>query len=78
MNGTFREIQNRIRAFRARTGRDLSAVWISHERWQMLPEDFRISSIRGRLHREHTAAAVIDGVQIKILEVLPPEGRFRV
>lgn len=45
----------------------------------MLPEAFRIASIRrDRLDGRHNGVAVIDGVKIKLLEVLPPEGRSQI
>lgn len=72
MNGTFRELEQRILAFRARTGGDYSSVWISHERWQLLPEGFRLASIRSRLEKRSNSASVIAGVPVNIIQVLAP------
>lgn len=64
MNGTYREIERRIKAFRKRTGLDLGAVWIVPERFAMLPEPVR------KAHGPHRMK--IAGVPVRVSAVLPP------
>ena len=73
MNGTYREIEGRILTFRARTGGDYASVWISHERWSLLPEPFRVAAMGDCFHRRQTAAGSIAGVPVRLIDVLPPE-----
>lgn len=75
MNGTLRELEARVRAYRARTGRDLDALWISHERWQLLPEPFRLAAMRARFNKETSSAALIDGVPLYLIQLVDTAGR---
>lgn len=73
MNGTYREIERRILAYRERTGRDYAKVWISQDRWMMLPQAFRDAVIGNAFHRRLDAAGAIDGVPIGVIAILEPE-----
>lgn len=64
-NKTQRDLEARIRAFRARTGGDYASAWISPETFALLPEAFR---------QQPRARRTIDGVPLKILEVIPRVG----
>lgn len=66
-NGTLREIAGRITEFRARTGRDLGAIWISQDRFALLPQELRERAPGGRFS--------LDNIPVRVIEVLSPAGR---
>lgn len=66
MNGTYRELEARILAYRARTGADYDRVWISPERWRLLPDDFR-----GTYRADFVGT--ISGVPIGVMMILAPD-----
>ena len=70
INGTVRELAGRIAAFKARTGRDLAAIWISPQRFAMLPE-----ALRAQIGHSRRPGFTLDGIPVRVIEILPPEGR---
>jgi hypothetical protein len=72
-NKTQRELEQRIRDFRKRTGGDYSCVWIAPERFALLPEAVRKREWGGR--HPHRPVAVLEGVPVRILQTIDPVGQ---
>lgn len=73
-NKTLRELEARIQAFRARTGGDYSCVWIAPERWALLPQAVREASIAAGMRRTGGPHLLLEGVPIRVLKTMDPEG----
>lgn len=74
-NKTQREIEGRIQAFRKRTGLDYGCVWISPERFLLLPQAIREAAMKGAMLRGGCAHLVLDGVPVRVLQTIAPVGR---
>lgn len=66
-NSTQRALERRIREYRARTGGDYSAAWISPEAFALFPEAFR---------QQPRARRQVDGVPLRIFEIIDPIPQF--
>lgn len=63
-NGTLRELMRQQDEFHARTGEQFGAMWITSEKFALLPQMIRVGS--GTLK--------VNGVPIRVVEVLKPDG----
>lgn len=76
-NGTYRELERRAQAYKEATGRDLAGLWISLERFHLLPEAVRQERLKGKSGWMGPSPVLchIAGVPVRVLEIVHPPGQ---